>query len=70
MASLATDFAFIDAMFASLNSIEGVMIFIGIFHRLIIEASNIMMEKKGGLLTAFLNYLPKIKGCNLFLRVE
>ena len=70
MASLTADFAFIYVMFASRNSIEGVFMIVSIFHRLIIEGSNIGVEKKGGHMTAFLNYLQKFKGCILFLHVE
>ena len=57
-------------MFAGRDSIERIFIFISIFHGLIIEGTNIGVEKKGGYKAAFLNYLLIFKGRNLFLRAE
>ena len=57
-------------MFAGKDSIERIFIFISIFHGLIIEGTNIGVEKIGGYKAAFLNYLLIFKGRNLFLRAE
>jgi hypothetical protein len=57
-------------MFAGRDFIESIFIVVSIFHWVIIEGTNIRMEKKGGYKAAFLNYLLIFKGRNLFLRAE